>query len=63
MGCKVNGYCSDMTRTIFVGEPTYEQKKVYNLVLSSQKRVLNDIREGANIKQLTKSVESDFQIK
>lgn len=62
MGCKVNGYCSDMTRTIFVGEPTYEQKKVYNLVLSNQKRVLNDIREGANIKQLTKSVESDFQL-
>ena len=38
------------------------KKKVYNLVLSNQKRVLNDIREGANIKQLTKSVESDFQL-
>ena len=33
MGCIVNGYCSDMTRTIFVGEPTNEMKKVYTLVL------------------------------
>ncbi len=37
MGCKVNGYCSDMTRTFFVGEPTEEIKAVYDLVLSNQK--------------------------
>ena len=27
MGCKIKGYCSDMTRTIFIGEPTEEQKR------------------------------------
>ena len=27
-----NGVCSDVTRTFFVGEPTEEQKKVYDIV-------------------------------
>ena len=62
MGCKINGYCSDMTRTFFIGKPTDEQLKIYNLVLENQKKVFNEIREGANIKQLTKSVESDFNL-
>ena len=31
MGCKVNGYCSDMTRTIFVGEVPEEIKPIYSV--------------------------------
>ena len=62
MGCIINGYCSDMTRTIFIGEPTEEQKNIYNLVLKNQKIALNQIREGANIKNIVKGVESDFNI-
>ena len=62
MGCKINGYCSDMTRTIFVGSPTEEQKRIYNIVLENQKKVLNEIREGVCIKTLSKSVESDFNL-
>ena len=27
MGCKINGYCSDMTRTIFVGSVSDEVRK------------------------------------
>ena len=62
MGCKVNGYCSDMTRTIFIGKPTEEQKRVYDLVLKVQKRVLDEIKDGANLKTLSQSVESEFKI-
>ena len=35
-GCKFGGYCSDMTRTIALGEPTEEMKKVYQVVLEAQ---------------------------
>ncbi len=35
-GCKWGGYCSDMTRTVAVGQPTEEMVKVYNLVLKAQ---------------------------
>ena len=62
MGCKVNGYCSDMTRTFFIGEQTPEQKKIYDLVLKNQKQVLKEICEGANIKNIVKGVVSDFEV-
>ena len=35
-GCVVNGYCSDTTRTVAVGEPTEEMRKVYDTVLQAQ---------------------------
>lgn len=62
MGCKVNGYCSDMTRTFFVGEPTEEMKHVYDLVLENQKLALEHYKDGANTRQITKMVESNFKL-
>ena len=62
MGCKINGYCSDMTRTFFVGEVPEYIKPIYELVLKNQEQVINDIRDGANTKQITKMVENDFRL-
>lgn len=62
MGCKINGYCSDETRTIFVGEPTEDQKRIYNLVLKNQKLSLSEMKDGASIKDITKIVTSDFEL-
>ncbi|MCI8652368.1 MAG: aminopeptidase P family protein [Angelakisella sp.] len=45
-GCMVNGYCSDMTRTVAVGQPTEEMKKVYHLVLDAQLAALGKIAPG-----------------
>ncbi len=36
-GTKINGYCSDMTRTIFYGTPSEKQKKMHQAVLGAQK--------------------------
>ena len=62
MGCKVKGYCSDMTRTIFTGTPTEEQKRVYNLVLDNQERSLREMKDGASIKDIAKIVTSNFSL-
>ena len=62
MGCKVHGYCSDMTRTIFVGKPTEEQKNIYNLVWKNQEKTLKEMKDGANIKDITKMLTSDFAL-
>lgn len=37
LGVKVDHYCSDMTRVVFLGKATPEQKKVYQVVLGAQK--------------------------
>jgi len=37
MGCRYKGYCSDMTRTFCIGEPSEEMKRVYSVVLEAQK--------------------------
>lgn len=35
MGVIKNGYCSDITRTFIIGEPTEEQRRIYDIVLRS----------------------------
>ena len=62
MGCKINGYCSDMTRTFFVGEVPEYAKNVYELVLKNQEQVLKDMRENSNTKQISKMVDNDFRL-
>ena len=62
MGCKYNGYCSDMTRTIFVGKIDEEVEKVYNLVLKNQLQTIEEMREGAICKNVAKMVVNDFEI-
>lgn len=62
MGCKYNGYCSDMTRTVFAGYVPHYMQPVYDLVLKEQLWVLQELKEGANLKLLSKGVESDFKL-
>ena len=45
-GCKVEGYCSDMTRTVAVGFATEEMQKVYQTVLSAQQAGIAAARAG-----------------
>lgn len=46
-GCKYQGYCSDMTRTIHIGHNISEkQKEVYMVVLKAQTKALESIKPG-----------------
>ena len=45
-GCVVEGYCSDMTRTVAVGKPTEEMRRVYDTVLSAQRAGIAAARAG-----------------
>jgi Xaa-Pro aminopeptidase len=51
-GCVVEGYCSDMTRTIAIGEPDEQAREVYNIVREAQKRALDALRPGITGREL-----------
>ena len=53
-GAVVNGYRSDMTRTIAVGSASEEQKTVYNTVLKAQLAAIEAARTGVICKEVDK---------
>ena len=46
VGVKVDGYCCDMTRTIFLDDPTPKFRKIYRTVRQAQLAALKQIRPG-----------------
>jgi Xaa-Pro aminopeptidase len=46
-GAQVCGYRSDMTRTLFVGQPTDRDRQVYELVLRSQQAAIDAVETAA----------------
>ena len=47
-GCIVDGYCSDMTRTVSVGDPGPEARRVWDVVRESQWAGREAVRAGAD---------------
>ncbi len=50
-GASVQGYCSDMTRTVVVGKATEKQKEIYSIVKKAQQAGLEFIRAGITGKE------------
>ena len=45
-GCKVNGFCSDISRTVCCGKPTAEQKQIYTLLYNAMTTAIEDVCPG-----------------
>ncbi len=45
-GANYQGYCSDMTRTFFVGEPDVQLEKIFNIVFRAQKEAQAFVKAG-----------------
>ena len=61
-GCVVNGYCSDMTRTLVIGEPEEKHLLIYDLVLEAQERSLAAVgpgKTGVEIDAIARNIISD----
>ncbi|MBI3035113.1 aminopeptidase P family protein [Candidatus Woesearchaeota archaeon] len=51
-GVKYKGYCSDITRTIYIGKPSANEKEIYNSLLAVQKNTISQIKENSKCSQL-----------
>ncbi len=51
-GARVNGYCSDMTRTVVVGRADEEMRRLYHTVLRAQTAALAAARIGVGLAEL-----------
>jgi Xaa-Pro aminopeptidase len=61
-GCVVDGYCSDMTRTVSVGDPGPEARHVWDVVAASQRAGRDAVRAGvrcAAVDQASRAVIDD----
>lgn len=51
-GCRVNGFGTDISRTISTGKVTKEQKKIYDLLKDARKAAIDGVRPGMHGKHL-----------
>jgi Xaa-Pro dipeptidase len=54
-GCAIEGYRSDITRTVVFGKPTDKQKKVWDIVRNAQKAALAAARPGATCESVDRA--------
>ena len=60
-GCVYEGYCSDMTRTVAVGQPTDEMERVYHTVLEAQRAGIAAARAGVTGSEVDRAARQVIQ--
>lgn len=62
-GVIYEGYCSDITRTVFIGSKNDELVRVYNIVLEAQMAAINSIKaevSGVNVDETSRNIISNY---
>ncbi|MBI2667271.1 aminopeptidase P family protein [Candidatus Woesearchaeota archaeon] len=59
-GVKYKNYCSDLTRTLYVGKPTKKEIEDYNLLLDSQLKAINMIKINNKVAEVDKIIRNDL---
>ncbi|WP_416827704.1 M24 family metallopeptidase [Ectobacillus polymachus] len=58
LGVVIDGYCSDITRTVAFGDISEQQQKIYDTVLSANKQAINICKPGTMIADVDKTARS-----
>jgi Xaa-Pro aminopeptidase len=51
MGARISGYCSDLSRTLFLGKADKTFNEIYNIVLKAQTTAMEGIKSGMDASQ------------
>jgi Xaa-Pro aminopeptidase len=60
-GVILEGYCSDQTRTVWVGAASEEARKAYHAVLEAQKAAVDAVRPGIAVGQVDSAARKVLQ--
>jgi len=60
-GCVVEGYYSEDERTIFVGSPTPEQRRLFDVMARAQEAAVDAIRPGVKCKEIDRAARSAIE--
>jgi Xaa-Pro aminopeptidase len=52
------GYCSDMTRTVFLGKPKPEERRTYEAVLEAQENAVDAVNAGVSCAEVDEAARS-----
>lgn len=62
MGAQFEGYCADLTRTVFVGQPDEKLRHIYDIVLGAQRVAIEGVKvgmTGGDLDQMARKVISE----
>lgn len=57
-GCRVGGYCADITRTVVCGKTTEEVKRVYEIVHRAQEKGVKAVKKGTLAQEIDRAARS-----
>lgn len=60
MGARVDGYRGDLTRTVWVGQPSLQLVTMYRLVLEAQRAAIEGIRDGVEASAIDSAARAVF---
>lgn len=60
-GVILSGYCSDMTRTVYVGRPSAEARRIYQAVQQAQQTAVDAVRPGISVGEIDYAARKSLQ--
>jgi Xaa-Pro aminopeptidase len=61
MGGRVDGYCGDLTRTLWLGDPDQRFREMYQAVLAAQQATRNVMTAGTPVRDLAAAADRSLQ--